>query len=451
MTAQPTTATAFDLVAEQHWQDYLQNLPVAGGMAYESRVHACKLDESMDSLKRLDTLLALIQQELSEQAASTLMKQSSFRHFVLFLSFYAGRVINKNTRTVLCWQDFETLQAWFGVAPSFYTTTALCADKYTPPFFVLGVVLGAIFGQPLNHPVSQTPLPTNLYWAVQGYLDILATATLKADLPTGSPTAAIKDTPKLSVQSSNPTSNPRPTPNPSKTTGQPISPSPNSTKPPNPTTKPLSHRAEQKQAAKRLEFLNHFKEVKQDLKTMTGANTTYNEQYQKCAVVIDAVFDEIGSDMQAWQNLSPAKKQTLAKAQDALKKLAKAGNSNAQLLLSVCLFCGVGVAQNGALAVKLVQTAAMAGDVRAAKFLSRIYYQGLFVEPSTTLGEEWLDKAAMGGHAEAKKLKEQFAYVNALKEQTVVVAQKDKQFNLMLIGVGVVFLLAFWLMIKFLS
>lgn len=455
----PTAATAFDLVAEQHWQDYLQNLPVAGGMAYESRVRACGLDESMDSLKRLDALLALIKSELSDQTPSVLMKQSSFRHFLLFLGFYAGRVVSKNTRVRLSWQDFGTLQQWFGVSPSFYTTTALCVDKDTPPFFVLGVILGAVFGRTPPNPLSQAPLPTSLYWAVLAYLDTLAVPAepapavmphkpiaqqpvMTADAPTKpmlvqadkpNPQTPLQNSPQTAVQT------------------QPTKPSNPKTQAPSPSLVSQSRRAAQKEAAKRLQFLNHFKEVKHDLKTLPATNAIHNEHYQKCALVLDAVFDAIGDNMQAWQELPPAQKQTLAKAQDLLKKLAKAGNGNAQLLLSVCLFCGVGVAQNGALALKLVQAAAETGDVRAAKFLSRIYYHGLFVNPSTKLGEEWLDKAAMGGHAEAQKLKEQFAYISALKEETLVNAQKDKQFNFMLMSVAAVFILAFWLIAKFLA
>lgn len=449
MTAlNPSIPTAFDLVAEQHWQDFAKDLPVAGGMAYQSRIRACGLDESMDSLKRLDVLLALIKEELVDQAPTALMQQSSFRHFLLFLGFYAGRVVAKNTRVKLAWQDLEVLQEWFGVLPSFHATTALCADRHTPPFFVLGVLVGAVFGHKPKHPLSQEPLSSSLYWSVLAYLDTLAPQSL-AD-----PKPAILEQPKPPakplVAQSVPVSAPaqeNPVPIQAK--------EPRPTNPKTPvsvqTIAPPSHRAKQKQTAKRLQFLGHFKEVKHDLKTMPAVNATHNEHYQKCEAVLDAIFDQLGDNVQAWQDLPSEQKQTLAKAQVLLKKLAKAGNSNAQLLLSVCLFCGLGFAQDGALAVKLVQKAALAGDVRAAKFLSRIYYHGLFVNPSTKLGEEWLDKAAMGGHLEAKKLQEQFAYVNALKEESLVNAQKDKRFNLMLMAVGGVFLLVFWLMAKFLA
>lgn len=62
MAASPVTP--LDYMAAGYWQDFLANRPIAGGMAYESQLRACMLDESLASLQRVDTLLSQIRRDL---------------------------------------------------------------------------------------------------------------------------------------------------------------------------------------------------------------------------------------------------------------------------------------------------------------------------------------------------------------------------------------------------
>lgn len=62
-TNRKTTKTSLDYMAEGYWQDFLAAEPIAGGIAYEAQLHECQLDETLESLQRVDTLISQIRRD----------------------------------------------------------------------------------------------------------------------------------------------------------------------------------------------------------------------------------------------------------------------------------------------------------------------------------------------------------------------------------------------------
>ena len=106
MSASPLTP--LDYIATGYWQDFLARRAVAGGIAYEVDLHHCGLDESLASLQRIDTLLSQIRRDMVKAGIwdeATLLKDERYRNFMVFLAFYAGRVLA---------QQWQQSPRWFG-------------------------------------------------------------------------------------------------------------------------------------------------------------------------------------------------------------------------------------------------------------------------------------------------------------------------------------------------
>ena len=191
---------------------------------------------------------------------------------------------------------------------------------------------------------------------------------------------------------------------------------------------------------------SNFNEIKQDLRTLPASNTSHNEHYLKAAQIL--------TQADQWQAqgkpLNVKQQANIKQAVALLQKLAKAGNTNAMIALGLCYFEGQWLTLDSEQGVQWIKKAAESNDMRAQKLLSRLYYQGLGVKMSADMGEQWLDKAAANGHSEAQKLQAQFRQIRLMKEEVQVEANKDKQYFVLLAMVGVVFILLFWLMAKYL-
>ena len=94
MSALPLTP--LDYIATGYWQDFLANRPIAGGIAYETELRDCILDESLASLQRVDTLLSQIRRDFiktNHWDEATLLTDERYRNFMVFLAFYTGQVL----------------------------------------------------------------------------------------------------------------------------------------------------------------------------------------------------------------------------------------------------------------------------------------------------------------------------------------------------------------------
>ncbi|MFP3454737.1 tetratricopeptide repeat protein [Psychrobacter sp. SIMBA_152] len=106
MSASPLTP--LDYIAEGYWQDFLAERPIAGGIAYETELRACTLDESLESLQRIDTLLSQVRRDMIKSGMwdeMTLLVDERYRNFMVFLALYAGRVLS---------QQWQNKPHWYG-------------------------------------------------------------------------------------------------------------------------------------------------------------------------------------------------------------------------------------------------------------------------------------------------------------------------------------------------
>lgn len=427
--------SAFDKVAEKFWQDYKNGQPIGGGMAFEAQVRECVLDETTDSLKDLDRLLNTVKAGLTD-SEQVLLGRAEFRNFLLFLGFYAGRVVaNYRPKTTFSWLPFDELKGRYSLSEQdkFFKISALCPEQ-GQPFFVwlsLGAKLFGSFNRKFTHPVTGAVMPESLYWAVQAYFDELSLA----DTPTQAPTPPIQST----------------------QTSQ----TPKSTQAPQSATKPLAQNLSQgtpqaptqakpvpKPSSKKSKIpaKDPFEEIKADLINLPAHNSTHDEHYHKAndflAKMDKAVLDGLSLDDKQQANLS--------QALQMLEKVADAGNTNAMLSLAVYAFEGR-LMDDQDKAVALIQKAGEMGDIRAQKLMSRLYYQGLGVGASTEMGQLWLDRAAKGGHEEAKKLQRQLKNISLMKNEQKNESQKDKRMYTTLVVVGVLFLIVMWGFAKFIA
>lgn len=416
--------TAFDKVADKFWQEYQNGTPIGGGMAFETQVRACELDETTDSLKKLDRLLIAIKEKITADE-SALLAQKEFRNFLLFLGFYVGRVVaNYRPKLTFHWQSFDELKEQYKLSEQdkFYKMAAFCPDT-GKPFFVwlsLGARLFGSFNRKFNEPTTGTLVPESLYWAVQAYFDELSLV----DAPT--PQAVPQAMPQ-----SQPT--PMPMPAPKALPAQ----EPKKQPPPKPTASKKGKAIPQK---------DPFDEVKADLVNLPAKNDVHDEHYHKAnnflAKANQSLLDGV--------SLDDNQLTTVSAALSSLEKVAEAGHTGAMLSLAIYYFEGR-LAHDEPKAVSWVQRSAEAGDVRAQKLLSRLYYQGLGVNPSTDMGKLWLDRAAEGGHKEARVLRSQMNAVKAMSNDYRSEIKQDKRMYVMLAVAGVVFLVVMWMLAKFIA
>ena len=100
--------TPFDYIAAGYWQDFLAGRAIAGGIAYETQLRDCVLDESLASLQRIDTLLSQIRREMikvGQWDEVSLLVDERYRNFMVFLAFYAGQVLA---------QQWQSTPHWYG-------------------------------------------------------------------------------------------------------------------------------------------------------------------------------------------------------------------------------------------------------------------------------------------------------------------------------------------------
>ncbi len=169
--------SAFDTLSDNYWQQFCQDVPVGGGMAYQSRLKDCQLDLSKDSLQRVDGLLVAIKKELLSKTyeEAELLKQSSFRNFVFFVGFYTARVLACH-HVSLSWQPINDKKYQTHAQDKFYTLAAAVDDKQNPLFILMtvGARLFSSFDRPFYHPINQALTEDSLYWLVDDYLKQVA-------------------------------------------------------------------------------------------------------------------------------------------------------------------------------------------------------------------------------------------------------------------------------------
>ena len=466
MSASPLTP--LDYIAAGYWQDFLAGRPVAGGMAYEAELYQCTLDESLVSLQRVDTLLSQIRRDMIKSGTwneAALLIDERYRNFMVFLAFYAGRVLAQQWQNTPHWfGDFE-LRKRYPTLPlltnDFYRHMAVvyrddveATDKpnaIESLFFALEPIGLRLFGH-IDRPfqaVQGGQVASGLYQAVSARLPnaIANSHTLSvnnaqsADKNVTEAVAPQHNRQDIQTDTVNNNSD-----NELQAIHEPIK-TDNILAKANSLTAPLqvplaetvpvaSSQAGLKEVAikpliKQAPTPELFTQLLTELDEIDVPQTAGKTEYEQACKVLDQFEQHIAKQEKPRTQVIfsqphlAAKQQALAKLQDA----AHTGHSAAMLRLAMYEFLGEVVNTDKVTGmeagVEWVKQAASRNDSRAQRLLSKLYYQGFGVPQDMTNGKYWLEQAAQNGHEEAASLVSQWQ-----QAQTLISTQKQEQHSL---------------------
>ena len=472
MSASPLTP--LDYIAAGYWQDFLAGRFVAGGMAYEAELHRCTLDESLASLQRVDTLLSQIRRDMVKSGSwdeAALLIDERYRNFMVFLAFYAGRVLA---------QQWQYTPHWFGEFElrKRYPTLPLLTDDFYQHmavvyrddsevnnqfntteslFFALEPIGMRLFGH-IDRPfqaVQGGQVASGLYQAVTARVPnaINNSYTLPLDdaqsfdkklTEVGVTQHSRQDIQTDNIDNSYSHHELQSTPEPVKADTVLAKANLSTASLESPpvqtitaeTTSVVSSQAALKEVAvkpttKFAPTPELFTQLLIELDEIDVAQSAGKTEYEQARKVLDQFEQYIAKQEKpraqvafSQQHLA-AKQQALARLQDA----AHAGNSAAMLRLAMYELLGEGLNTDKVAGmeagVEWVQKAASKNDSRAQRLLSKLYYQGFGVPQDMTHGKYWLEQAAKNGHAEAASLMSQWQ-----QAQTLISTQKQEQHSL---------------------
>ena len=465
MSASPLTP--LDYIAAGYWQDFLAGRPVAGGMAYEAELHQCKLDESLVSLQRIDTLLSQIRRDMIKSGTwneAALLIDERYRNFMVFLAFYAGRVLAQQWQNTPHWfGDFE-LRKRYSALPlltdDFYQHMTVvyrddveATDKPNATaslFFALEPIGLRLFGH-IDRPfqaVQGGQVASGLYQAVSARLP---NAIDNHGLPVDNAQSADKNVteavaPQHSRQNIQTDTVNNNSDNELQAIHEPIK-TDNILSKANSLTVPLqvplaetvpvaSSQAGLKEVAikpliKQAPTPELFTQLLTELDEIDVPQTAGKTEYEQACKVLDQFEQHIAKQEKPRTQVIfsqphlAAKQQALAKLQDA----AHTGHSAAMLRLAMyeflCEVVNTDKVTGMEAGVEWVKQAASRNDSRAQRLLSKLYYQGFGVPQDMTNGKYWLEQAAQNGHEEAASLVSQWQ-----QAQTLISTQKQEQHSL---------------------
>ena len=457
MSASPLTP--LDYIAAGYWQDLLAGRPVAGGMAYEAELHHCTLDESLASLQRIDTLLSQIRRDMIKSGTwdeAALLADERYRNFMVFLAFYAGRVLAQQWQYTPHWFGEFELRKRYPALPlltdEFYQHMAVVyrndvedTDKPNATdslFFALGPIGLRLFGH-IDRPfqsVQGGQVASGLYQAVSARLPNAIDSHQALPIATERATKEVTETivpqhSRQSIQTNtdavNHTSYNELQTTPEIVQADTLLAKTASSTAPLETASVASSQAALKPTIKPAPTPELFSQLLIELDEIEVPQIPGKTEYEQACKVLDqfeqhiAKQDKPRAQVTFSQQHLAAKQQALAKLQDA----AHAGNSAAMLRLAMYELLGEGVNADKVAGmeagVEWVKQAASKDDSRAQRLLSKLYYQGFGVPQDMTNGKYWLEQAAKNGHAEAASLMSQWQ-----QAQTLISTQKQEQHSL---------------------
>jgi len=475
MSASPLTP--LDYIAEGYWQDFLAGRPIVGGIAYETELRACTLDESLESLQRIDTLLSQVRRDMIKSSIweeATLLIDERYRNFMVFLAFYAGRVLAQQWQNKPHWYGQFELRKRYPelslVTDDFYQHMAVGYDDSGVKeqlFFALEPIGLRLFGHIDRQfdPVQGGQVESGLYQAVSLRLptilskDVHSVSELTAykatthqvtesiapstDLNTHVGTsqlnvslnkpeevsigaehnqanAVVTDSESRAIQSAMPdTITELQTSVVSPKSESPIK--PELTKVTKPTTKPTS-------SVKNTSTPEMFTQLLVELDEIAVPQPTGDMQYQQARKVLDQFEQHIAKQNKPRRQVVFSDDHIAAKSKAILllQAAAKDGNTAAMLRLAMYELLGEGLTADSdnqkKPGVEWVNQAASKNDSRAQRLLSKMYYQGVGVSQDIDSGKYWLEQAADNGHAEAANLVKQWQQAEML-----LITQKQEQ------------------------
>ena len=485
MSASPLTP--LDYIAAGYWQDFLARRAVAGGIAYEVDLHHCSLDESLASLQRLDILLSQIRRDMVKTGIwdeATLLKDERYRNFMVFLAFYAGRVLARHWQQsprwfgrfeldarypelVLTTDDFYQHMAMFYGAD---TNTRSSSDKGNIPlFFALEPIGMRLFGH-IDRAFKSAQgnnVASGLYQAVSIRLpkalndkphlvDTNMAAHANAEVR-GKPNTEIvnekvfidkvsleNNSYVIDVEKNKAAITPQISDNKidndlsTAAIANPPTLLVENTKITNSEATPIEvakPKPVAKVVVKEPPTPEIFSQLLTELDEIEVTQSRGNTEYEQACKVLDQFERHIAKQDKPREQVvfSAAHLQAKQQALLGLKAAADAGNSAAMLRLAMYELLGAGLLVNeGAdkttgieAGVEWVKQAVSKNDSRAQRLLSKMYYQGVGVIQDLEIGKHWLEQAAENGHIEAASLVGQWQQVQAL-----ISNQKQEQHSL---------------------
>ena len=470
MSASPLTP--LDYIAAGYWQDFLAGRPVAGGMAYEAELYHCTLDESLASLQRIDTLLSQIRRDMVKSDTwdeAALLIDERYRNFMVFLAFYAGRVLAQQWQNTPHWFGEFELRKRYPTLPlltdDFYQHMAVVyrddsevnnqSNATASLFFALEPIGLRLFGyiDRAFQAVQGGQVASGLYQAVSARLPNAIDNS--HTLPVDNAQSADKNVteavaPRHSRQDIQTDTVNNDSDNELQVTHETIKTDnilakANSLKVPlqvplAETVPVASSQAGLKEVAikpavkpliKEASTPEIFTQLLTELDEIDVAQTAGKTEYEQACKVLNQFEQHIAKQEKPRAQVIfsqphlAAKQQALAKLQDA----AHTGHSAAMLRLAMYEFLGEGVNTDKVTGmeagVEWVKQAASRNDSRAQRLLSKLYYQGFGVPQDMTNGKYWLEQAAQNGHEEAASLVSQWQ-----QAQTLISTQKQEQHSL---------------------
>ena len=379
--------TPLDYIAAGYWQDFLAERPIAGGIVYENELRDCVLDESLASLQRVDTLLTQIRRDMikaGQWQEEALLIDERYRNFMMFLGFYAGRVLAQQWQMTPHWYgQFELRKRY----PSLLLTTddfyqhmaVVCGDNgendtATSVFFALEPIGLRLFGH-IDRPftaVQGGQVASGLYQAVNAKLPIVnesPVGKIAADK-----TVQNVDTDKNTGASVNTAQNPELNANLHKSLGNPLdkqsdnflenttikaipvdndfskqveqeAPTLSKTEPLPVDTAPTQTTIAKPAASKILPTPEIFTQLLTELSEIEVVQTAENNTYQEACEVLDQFEQHIAKQNKPRAQVVFSEKHLQAKKQALLKlkQAADAGNTAAMLRLAMYELLGEGL------------------------------------------------------------------------------------------------------------
>ncbi|WP_352258364.1 tetratricopeptide repeat protein [Psychrobacter sp. TB55-MNA-CIBAN-0194] len=472
--------TPFDYIAAGYWQDFLAGRAIAGGIAYETELRDCVLDESLASLQRIDTLLSKIRREMikvGQWDEALLLVDERYRNFMMFVAFYAGRVLAQQWQSTSHWYGQFELHKRYPelslITDDFYQHMAVIyrdnagVNADTSLFFALEPIGLRLFGHIDRQfeAVQGGQVASGLYQAVNARLpklnddQVVKSGTpapvtqitesrskhADTDINAGSNIENVKavdmhiplekqwvnDTPNAIAQ-------PKVLAQPNSQSQLVLSKEEPLIEQVKPVENTVSEHAISSQLSKQpltsskdLSMPEMFTQLRIELESIEVVQTSGQTEYQQASNVLEQFEQHLAKQNKPRaqivfsENHLAAKKQALLK----LQEVARAGNTAAMLRLAMYELLDEGIAADKSAATESgnawVKQAASKNDSRAQRLLSKMFYQGLGVAQDIDNGKYWLEQAAENGHMEAAKIVEQWQ-----QAQTLITTQKQEQHSI---------------------
>ncbi len=494
MSASPLTP--LDYIAEGYWQDFLAGRPIAGGIAYETELRACTLDESLESLQRIDTLLSQVRRDMIKSGIwdeMTLLVDERYRNVMVFLAFYAGRVLAQQWQSKPHWYGQFELRKRYPeltlITDDFYQHMAVGYDDSGVKkslFFALEPIGLRLFGHIDRQfdAIQGGQVESGLYQAVSLRLptilsndvhsvpeltahkatthqvteSIVPSADLNMHISTSQSSELLEKLEEVSIGAelsqanivvtdsesfAAPSAMPDTVTELQENVVPPESESPikpELTKVSQPTAKPTS-------SVKSTSTPEMFTQLLVELDEIAVPQPTGDVQYHQARKVLDQFEQHIAKQNKPRRQVIFSNDHNTAKNKALLILQAAAEDSNTAAMLRLAMYelLGEGLTADSdnqkKSGVDWVNQAASKNDSRAQRLLSKMYYQGVGVSQDIDSGKYWLEQAADNGHTEAANLVKQWQQAEMLLTTQKQEQHSTKRYQLLIGAVIAVALL----------